>query len=102
MKKSSIIADNGVHRNRPRNGRISSGNRSGNDSGIRDGSADALHLHRVTWKDGRVDSVGLARLQHVMGLGRLRLLSVWYPGGKHPLMLWMQPQFCSLSAPASY
>ncbi len=87
MKKSSNIADNAVPRNRPRSGRISSGNRSGNDSEIRDGSADALHLPMVTRKDGRVDAVGLARLQHVMGPGHLRLLSVSYPGGRHPLML---------------
>src|SRR6266699_6802920 len=87
MKKSNNIADNAVHRNRPRSGRISSGNRSGNDSEIRDGSADALHLPMVTRKDGRVDAVGLARLQHVMGPGHLRMLSVLYPGGRHPMML---------------
>jgi hypothetical protein len=69
MKKSSKTADSGVHRNRPKSGHISSGKRSGNESEIHDGSADALQLHMVTRKDGRVNSVGLARLRHVMGLG---------------------------------
>src|SRR5262245_28632021 len=100
MKKSSTIADNAVHRNRPRSGPISSGKRSG--SGSRAGSADALQLHMVTCKDGRVDFVGLVRLRHVMGLGHLWLLSVWYPGGRHPLLLWMQPQFCLVSDSACY
>ena len=55
MKKSSTIADNAVHRNRPRSGRISSGNRSGNDSEIRDGNADALpsaYGHPQRWPCG--------------------------------------------------
>jgi hypothetical protein len=43
--------------------------RLGNENGIRDGSAVALRLHMITRKDGRVNSVGLARLRHVMGLG---------------------------------
>jgi hypothetical protein len=102
VKKSSHIADNGVHRNRPRSRHISSGKRSGNESGSRDGSAVALQLHRITRKDGRVDSVGLARLRHLMGLGHWWLLSVWYPGRRHPLRLWMQPQFCLVSDSACY
>ena len=51
------------------------------------GALTRSHLHMVTRKDGRVDAVGLARLQHVMGPGHLRLLSVSHPGGRHPLML---------------
>jgi len=49
MKKSNKTA--GVLRNR---------HRSGNESGLLDGSADALHLHTVPRKDCRVNSVGLA------------------------------------------
>src|SRR6266581_2578567 len=84
IKQSSNTADNAVLRNGNRSRRISSGNRSGNDSGIRDGSADTLQLHMSIRNDGRGDSVGLARPQHVMGPGHLWLLSVWYPGGRHP------------------
>ena len=40
--------------------RINSGNRSENEGGSLDGSADTLRLHTVTRKDCRVNSVGLA------------------------------------------
>ena len=60
MKKSNNTATKGVPRNRRRSGRISSGNRSENESGLLDGSADALHLHTVPRKDCRVNSVRLA------------------------------------------
>ena len=40
--------------------RINSGNRSENEGGSLDGSADTLRLHTVTRKDYRVNSVGLA------------------------------------------
>lgn len=60
MKKSSNTATKGVPRNRHRRERINSGNRSGNEGGSLDGSADTLQLHTVTRKDCRVNSVRLA------------------------------------------
>ena len=45
---------------------------------------------------------GTDSLHHVMGLVHWWLLSVWYQGEMHPLILWMQPRFCSVSAPACY
>lgn len=58
MQKSNNTATKGGPRNKPRSERISSGSRSGNETEILDGSADALQLHTVTWQDGRVHSVG--------------------------------------------
>ena len=54
MKKSNNTATKGVPRNRHRHERINSGDRSGNEGGSLDGSADALQLHTVTRKDCRV------------------------------------------------
>ena len=60
MKKSNNTATKGVPRNRHRRERINNGNRSGNEGGVLDRSADARQLHTVTWKDCRVNAVGLA------------------------------------------
>ena len=60
LKKSSNTATKGVPRNRHRREHIHSGNRSGNEGGSLDRSADALQRHTVTRKDCRVNSVGLA------------------------------------------
>ena len=60
MQKSSNTATKGGPRNRHRRERINSGNRSGNEGGSLEGSADTLRLHTVTRKDCRVNSVVLA------------------------------------------
>ena len=54
------------------------------------------------WLLSTVTGCAVAPSPYIMELVHWWLLSAWDQGEIHPLILWMQPRLCSVSAPACY